>query len=102
MKFYDYEVEDLSFHQTAGQAGGLPHAIEVVLERRSREGWRLLSMTGTGHILVFERESTKVEVKRVGHGAFDQDNNLNKELMVEGWFLHSADSTGVTFTRKKL
>lgn len=101
MKFYDYEVEDLSFNLRPGQKHGLAHVFEEVLERRSRGGWRLSSMTAAGDILIFERESTNVESKRLLRGEHE-DDEAHDQLLAEGWFFHEGDRQGFTYTRKKI
>jgi hypothetical protein len=102
MKFYDYEVVNLSFARLPNEFADV---IRTTIVNKSNDGWRLVSTIADGHptlsikLLVFEKESTNLELKKVSHA--DVEENGHKKFLTDGWFFHSADSTGVNFVRKK-
>lgn len=101
MIFYDYDMVGLmtTVPSCLSELEAQVDVVRNLLETKSRQGWRLVAVTPGDKIFIFERQSTNVELKKITHRDFDE--NGDEALKAEGWFFHSADSTGVNFSRKK-
>jgi hypothetical protein len=92
-KLYDYVAVTI--------VGSDVNQVQLSLDHMSRLGWRLVS--ATDRILVYEREtdSKDLEWTRIGREDSVGEGTRTDELLADGWFLHSADTHGIAFIRKR-